>query len=135
MYDPFQSRNHRIRTMVVDASPDQSSALRSSLAGEQDFDTVGVASTGGEALQQVRSLRPDLILLDLQMPDMNALEAAMHLRRRSPSTRVVILTDQDPPGANLRRACEYSGITGLVTRTQPPQNLVSEIRQLLAARS
>jgi len=121
--------------MVVDGSPDSLSALESCLACEQDFETVGLALSGCDALERVRSLRPDLILLNLQMPDMNGLEAAMHIRRKSPSTRVLILTDRLRPEPDLRRACEHSGATGPITKSQPREELLSEIRLLLAARS
>ena len=135
MHDPFQRRSHRIRTMVVDGSPDSLSVLESCLACEQDFETVGLALSGCEALERVRALRPDLILLNLQMPDMNGLEAAMHLRRRWPSSQVVILTDRDRSEPKLRLACQHSGATGPITKLQPNADLLTEIRLLLAARS
>jgi DNA-binding NarL/FixJ family response regulator len=121
--------------MVVDGSPASLSTLESCLACEEDFETVGLALSSFDALARVHGLRPDLILLNLQMPDMNGLEAAMHFRRKSPSARVVILTDRLRPEADLRRACESSGATGPLTKTQPHQDLLSEIRLLLAARS
>ena len=66
--------------------------LRALLSSEPDLTVVGEAGDGREAIRQVEELLPDLILMDLSMPRMNGIEAIQEIRRRCPSTRILVLT-------------------------------------------
>ena len=66
--------------------------LRALLSSEPDLTVVGEAGDGREAIRQVEELLPDLILMDLSMPRMNGIEAIQEIRRRCPSTKILVLT-------------------------------------------
>ena len=77
--------------LIVDDHPLTRSAL-SALLGQNGFSVVGEVADGEAAIEQARSLNPDLVLLDLSMPGMNGLEALPRLREAAPNTEVVVLT-------------------------------------------
>jgi DNA-binding NarL/FixJ family response regulator len=66
--------------------------LRELIERKTPFDVVGEATTGREAVEQVVALQPDIVLLDIQMPDMNGVEAAQQIARLAPDVKVVMLT-------------------------------------------
>ena len=82
----------RIRILVVDDHP----LVREGIAGlidlQQDMTLVGEASNGREAIQKFRQHRPDVTLMDLQMPEMNGLDALIAIRNEVPDARVIVLT-------------------------------------------
>jgi DNA-binding NarL/FixJ family response regulator len=82
----------RIRVLAVDDHP----LVREGIAGlitiQPDMTLVGEASTGREAIQQFRTHHPDVTLMDLQMPDMNGIDALIAIRHESPDARVIVLT-------------------------------------------
>lgn len=72
--------------------------LRSLLELEGDIQVIGEAATGRQAVQMARRLRPDVIVLDIAMPELNGLEAARQIRRETPETRVLILSAHNDEG-------------------------------------
>ena len=80
------------RVLAIDDSPEFLSSLQSFFESTPDFDLVGTARSGPEALVLAQELRPDLVLMDLQMAGMNGLEATSKIRRRFPEITVVIVT-------------------------------------------
>jgi DNA-binding NarL/FixJ family response regulator len=84
--------SHRIRIMAVDDHPLFRSGIGSLLATQQDMNLVAEASNGREAVEQFRMHLPDVTLMDLQMPDMNGLDAMIAIRREFPEARVIMLT-------------------------------------------
>src|SRR3954447_9090288 len=96
-----------LRILVVDNSPAFVRTLCAFFKNQPNVEIVGVASSGHQALVAVGELQPDLVLMDLQMPGMNGLEATMVLSRRFPAIPVVMLTAYDMPG--LRQVCKDSG--------------------------
>ncbi len=121
----------RIRVLVVDDSPVWLQSLCNLIGTSDAFQTVGTAMGGFEALDQTAVLIPDLILMNLYMPDLSGLETTSRLRRKFPHTRVVLLTACDQPGGSLLKACEYSGVSGLVTKSRMREELMTEIQQAL----
>lgn len=81
-----------IRILVVDDHPVVRRGIAALIAIESDLRLVGEAATGREALQQFRALRPDITLMDLQMPEMNGLDAIIAIRAESPEARIIVLT-------------------------------------------
>jgi two-component system, NarL family, response regulator DegU len=69
--------------------------IKAMLESESDLQVVGEASDGNEALESARNLKPDILVLDIRMPNMNGLEAAARLKNQSPSTKGVILSMHD----------------------------------------
>jgi DNA-binding NarL/FixJ family response regulator len=84
-----------VRVLVVDDQPVVRSATRSLLDATREFEAVGEAASGIEALSAVEELDPDLVLLDVRMPDMDGIEAAARIRATHRST-VVVLMSSDP---------------------------------------
>jgi DNA-binding NarL/FixJ family response regulator len=81
-----------IRILSVDDHPLLRQGIASLLAGQPDLSLVGEGSNGLEAVQQYRALRPDITLMDLQMPEMNGLDAMIAIRGEFPDARIIVLT-------------------------------------------
>src|ERR1700693_5770454 len=81
-----------IRILAVDDHPMLREGIAALLASQSDMKLVGEASTGREALEQFRNHRPDLTLMDLQMPDMDGIEAMVAIRDEFPEARIIVLT-------------------------------------------
>jgi len=81
-----------IRILVVDDHPLFREGISAILEGQPDLSLVGEASDGREAIQQFRASHPDVILMDLQMPEMNGLDATIAIRGEDPGARIIVLT-------------------------------------------
>ena len=105
-----EAGEHGIRVLLVDDHDLFRTGLRN-LLEEQGVDIVGEAASGSDALRFVREIAPDVVVMDLNMPGMNGVEATRHIGREAPLTRVVVLTisdqDQDVMDAILAGACGY----------------------------
>lgn len=84
-----------IRILVVDDHPMLREGLAMVLATQPDMTLVAEASNGREAIQQFREHRPDITLMDLQMPVMNGLEAMVGIRNEFPDAKIIILTTHE----------------------------------------
>ena len=93
---------------------------------EPDFDVVGDAANGEEAVAQARQLAPDLVLLDLKMPRMDGVAAARAIKRHAPQTRILMLTGIDD-GQEILKALE-AGADGYVLKEVSPDELIHAIR-------
>lgn len=105
-------------------------ALVALLGLEGDIEVVAQVSRGDEVVAAAVASRPDVALLDIEMPGMDGLEAAGSLRDQVPSCRVLILTTFGRPGY-LRRAME-SGVSGFVIKDAPASELALAIRRVAA---
>jgi len=81
-----------IRILTVDDHPMLREGIAALVASQSDMSLIGEASTGREALDLYRKLRPDLTLMDLQMPDMNGIEATIAICSEFPGARIIVLT-------------------------------------------
>ena len=81
-----------IRILAVDDHSIFRRGIVSLVAGQSDMSMVAEASNGREAIQQFRTHRPDITLMDLQMPDMNGLDAIIAIRGEFPEARIIVLT-------------------------------------------
>lgn len=115
-----------VRVVLVDDHPVVRAGIIGMLAGETDIDVVGEAGTGTEALRVVAAFEPDVVLMDLRMPDLDGVEATRLLRERDNPPRVVILTTYDTD-ADILRAVE-AGATGYLLKDSPRQELVEAVR-------
>ncbi len=105
-------------------------ALAALLGLEEDIEVAGEVSRGDEILSCALDVRPDVALLDIEMPGLDGLAAARQLRSALPGTRVLILTTFGRPGY-LRRALE-AGASGFLLKDAPASDLASAIRRVAA---
>lgn len=116
-----------IRVLIAEDQAMVRGALASLLSLEPDIEVVGQASSGEEAMAGALRLRPDVALLDIEMPGRTGLDAAEELARTLPSCRVLILTTFGRPGY-LRRAME-GGAAGFLLKDAPASELAAAIRR------
>ena len=116
----------RIRILVVDDHPIVRSGLTSVLSTQADFDVVGEASNGEEAIVEASRLEPDLVLMDLRMPAKNGVDASAAILAARPSTRVVVLKTDASDGEVLR-AIE-AGAVGYLLKDVPHDELFRALR-------
>lgn len=85
----------KIKVLIADDHTLVRDGIRALLVLAADIEVVGEAATGKEALEQVKELRPDVVLMDLMMPTMSGLDATRRIRREFPETKVLALTQYD----------------------------------------
>ncbi len=122
---PADKGNVAERVLIVDDHPLTRDALAALLA-QQGFDVVGEAEDGNSAISAAEALQPDLVLLDLTMPDMDGLTALPRIRHRAPSSEVVVLTASDTE-ENLLAAIR-AGASGYLLKTEPPEQIAAFLR-------
>jgi DNA-binding NarL/FixJ family response regulator len=115
-----------IRLLVADDHPVVRDGLRAMLATQPDMELVGEAATGTQAVTQARALRPDVVLMDLQMPDLDGPAAIATLREQAPEVRVLVLTTYGTD-ADITRAVD-AGATGYLLKDAPREQLFAAIR-------
>lgn len=119
----------KIRILLADDHALLRSGLRLLIENESELDVVGEAGNGAEALAKASALRPDLILLDLSMPDVDGLAAIPKLRAATPESRILVLTMHDD-ASYLRRALD-AGATGYLLKKAVDQELLMAIRAVM----
>jgi two-component system response regulator DesR len=119
-----------IRVLLAEDQAMIREALAALLSFEDDIEVVAQVGRGDEVTPVARETKPDVALLDIEMPGMDGLTAAAELRRACPDTRVIILTTFGRPGY-LRRAME-SGASGFIVKDSPADKLARTIRDVLA---
>ncbi len=100
--------------------------VKAVLTPEPDVQVVGEAGNGKDAVDLALSLRPDIVLLDIAMPVLNGSDALARIRKASPESRILILTDLFDDSVAAR--CLHEGAMGYVLKDTPPEQLVYAIR-------
>ncbi len=106
--------------------------LRVLLSAEQDFQVIGEADDGREALELVRRLNPDVLVLDLMMPGLNGLEVARQLSKQAAKVGVVVLSMHDDEGFVLEALA--NGVSAYVLKDSNSSDLVQAVREVAAGR-
>ncbi|MGB7515663.1 MAG: response regulator transcription factor [Candidatus Acidiferrum sp.] len=119
-----------IRVLVADDSPTALRSVCDYLEFAGGFEVVGTASDGLNAVQLATARKPDLVLLDLSMPRVNGLEAALQIRLSSPDLRVIIFSELN--GLSLGEECRRYGADSFIHKSHLPDGLISEIDRLFA---
>jgi DNA-binding NarL/FixJ family response regulator len=116
----------RVRLVVADDHPIVRAGISGLVAGQPDFELVGEAADGAEAIAVTLRTRPDVLLVDLQMPGVDGVAAIRALLPALPALRVLVLTTYDSDG-DVLRAIE-AGATGYLLKETPGEELFRAIR-------
>jgi DNA-binding NarL/FixJ family response regulator len=114
-----------VRVLLVDDDDLMRAGLRSVLSSDETIEVVGEAGDGRDALAQIRELRPDLVLMDIRMPDLDGIAATREALAVSPEVKVVVLTtfEQDDYIFDALNA----GASGFLLKRTKPEELISAI--------
>jgi DNA-binding NarL/FixJ family response regulator len=115
-----------IRIVLADDHPVMRSGIRTLMEVEADFNVVGEAANGLEALRLVELLKPDVLLLDMEMPGLSGVEVARRIRDQGLPVYVLALSAYDDR-AYITGLLE-SGASGYITKEKPPQMIVEAVR-------
>src|SRR5580704_18417915 len=115
-----------IRLLIVDDHPVVRDGLRGIFESDPQFEVTGEAGNGAEAVTQARSLRPDVVLMDLRMPDVDGVTAIKRLAELGLDTRVLVLTTYDTD-SDVVPAIE-AGATGYLLKDSPREELLRAVR-------
>ena len=116
----------KLRVLLADDHKVVRDGLRLLIDGQQDMRVVGEAGNGKEALRQARDLKPDVVVMDLSMPELNGLQATERLKAERPEIKVVALTVHEDP-SYLVQLCK-AGAVGYVLKRSAGDDLIQAIR-------
>ncbi len=117
------------RLLIVDDHDLMREATRLMLEGEPDVEVVGEAVNGAHALELCRQLRPDLVLMDVRMPEMDGLTATRAIKEKLPAISVLLLTVYE--SEDYRREGASVGAAGYILKDAPRQQLLGAVRKAL----
>ena len=123
---------HRLRILIVDDHEIVRRGIRALLEANSELDITGEAGSGREAIRQARELKPDLVLLDIAMPDLNGLETIPKILKTQPKAKILVLTmdDSGRTASNVIAA----GAGGLVLKSDAPADLLQAIEAVSKGR-
>ena len=119
------STDQPIRLLIVDDHPVVRGGLCGMLAGHPDFEVIGEAGNGAEAIARAVALHADVVLMDLRMPEMGGVEAIRRLRESAPAAHVLVLTTYDTDD-DVLPAIE-AGATGYLLKDAPREELIRAV--------
>ena len=122
-----------LRILVADDHAVVRRGVRALLEGQMDCQVCGEASTGPEAVEQTRLLDPDIVVLDLSMPELNGLDATRRILRESPRTQVLVLTMHH--SEELAHQVLQAGARGYVLKSDADRELVAAVDSLQQRRT
>jgi DNA-binding NarL/FixJ family response regulator len=121
--------DNKRRTLIVEDHRFLREALRALLSSHQDFDIVGEAGDGLEAIELVGELKPDLVLLDMSMPRMDGMTALREIKKKWPKTLVLAFTIHKSPEYVF--ATLIAGADGYILKETPWTDLIATIENIL----
>ena len=122
----------RIRVMVVDDHPIMRSGLRDTLEASGRFEVVGQAEDGEEAVRTVEGIEPDVIVMDVIMPNKDGIDACREIKELLPETRVLMLTASTEEDAVIEAVA--AGATGYLQKYSRPEELVEAVLDVAEGR-
>ena len=121
----------RIRVLIADDTTLVRRLLAHQLTTESDFEVVGEAENGREAVEMASRLRPDVVVMDLNMPLLNGAQATERILAQQPYIKIILLTAHD----DLASVGRLSGATECLSKSCTPQELATAIRRVQTSRS
>lgn len=121
-----------IRLMTVDDHPLMREGVATLIGAQPDMSLIAEASNGREAVEAFQRHRPDVVLMDLRLPDMTGIDALAEIRAQFPDARVIMLTTFEGD-AEIRRAIE-AGACSYVLKSMAPAELIAVVREVHAGR-
>ena len=115
-----------IRVLVVDDHSVFCDALATMLSVEPDIEVVGKGNSAREAIEMTNALQPDVVLLDVHMPDGSGVEAAAGIKKMLPKTQVVILTSDEEE--SMLRSAVQAGVTGYLSKHEAAPQVIQAVR-------
>ena len=122
------SDSESIRVLSIDDHPLVREGIAALINNQSDMQLAAQGSTGKEAIRLFREHRPDLVLLDVRLPDMNGIDAMITIRSEFPEARIIVLTSAEGD-VEMQRALE-GGAAGYIVKSMPPQVLLEAIRKV-----
>ncbi len=116
----------KIRILMVDDHPVVRAGIRGMLETQDEFQVIAEAENGREAFEQIAELKPDVVLMDLRMPEMDGVEAIGRIKEKYPDINILVLTTYDTD-ADIVRAVE-AGATGYLLKDAPREELFRAVR-------
>src|SRR5215813_941253 len=130
--DKTMEEQKQIRVMSVDDHPLLREGIVAVVNSQKDTQIVAQAANGRDAIEQYRKHRPDVVLMDLRLPDISGIDAMSAICKEFPEARVIVVTTVDGD-AEIHRALA-AGARGYVLKSMPPKDLADVIRQVHAGK-
>lgn len=118
-----------VRVLMVDDHDVVRRGIRSVLASESDLEVVGEAAAGMEAVRKAEELKPDLVLLDISLPDISGIDVATRIRQTSPDSKILFLSQHD--SIQVANEALKTGARGFVAKADAARELPGAIRTVL----
>jgi two-component system response regulator NreC len=123
----------KIKIFIVDDHPLMQQALKTSILTEEDMEVVGTAADGAEAIDLIPTLQPQLIIMDLMMPNMDGLTATRSLTQRCPEIPILVLSSLEKEESIFKAV--HAGARGYLTKDVQHEELINAIRSVSAGQS